>query len=128
MTRTLSIVAGREPSHRPPAGLVAGLALQLRAHAVGSGLRIIRLKATRLSNSCSRYLHVADASGREWIVRISNHYRPRRTGHIEPHLDFVSLGGASGLDRAAAAIGRIGRGELAWWPPQRSPRRKGVRR
>ena len=119
MTRMLRIVAGADAPGAKAAA--AALALRLVDHARARGLRLVRMEMSRVIDSRSRYLVLGDAQGREWLVRVSNHFLPRRSGHLEPHVDFVSLDGTSGLDRAEAAIGRIARGEMVWWAPQRRP-------
>jgi hypothetical protein len=127
VSHVLRIVAGRRAETPIAAAAVSRLAIRLRDTATGHGLRLRRFEASRIRGSQSRYLHLIDGDGREWILRVSSHHRPARTGHLIPHLDFVSLDGASGLDRAAEALRRIGAGDIAWWPPSRSRRRKGVR-
>ena len=121
------IVAGREVD-RAPSGAICELALRLRDHAKRTGLAPAAFIASRVRYSASRILVLIDGDGREWRVRVSNHFLPRRTGHLEPHLDFVSFDAAAGADRARAWLDRVARGEVEWCAPQLRPRRKGVRR
>jgi hypothetical protein len=120
------IVAGARGAQVPHA-TIGALAIRLRDQAQQLGLRPIALVSSRLCCSGARYLTLADRAGREWKIRVAGHFLPRRTGHPEPHLDFVSLDGAAGFDDACGWLGLISRGEIEWWKPQLRPRRKGVR-
>lgn len=120
------ILAG-VPDSVAPAGAIFSLAMAVRGHAIAAGFRIISLRCSRVRGSPSKILTIADRKGATWLVRVSNHYLPRRTGHPEPHLDFVSRDGVSGLDRATRHLDRIAAGAIAWTAPKLRPRRKGVR-
>jgi hypothetical protein len=126
MRRFERILAGRQDAVAAP-GSICALALQVREQAIGCGLRVICLTASRIRCSQTKILSLSDGSGNRWIIRVSNHFMPRRTGHEQPHLDLVSFDGVSGIDRATAYLARIARGEVEWVKPQLTPRRKGVR-
>lgn len=115
------VVAGEGGSAALP-GAVCELALRLRDHAQSLGLRSLAVQASRARCSGTRILTLEDGAGRRWLVRVASVYLPARTGHEEPHLDFVSLDGRSGFDRACAYLGRISRGEVEWRQPHRRPR------
>jgi len=121
------IVAGRGAEPAAP-GAICALALRLRDHALSRALIVGRIELSRIRSSSSRYIHLNDPFGRPWSIRVSNHHLPRRTGHPEPHFDFVSIDGVSGFELAAGFVDRIARGEVAWSERQLRPRRKGVRR
>jgi hypothetical protein len=125
--RSPRLVAGH--GERVPApGALAALAARLADHARACGLRVVARTSSRCRTSRSRYLMLADGSGRVWKIRVSNHYRPHRTGHDVPHFDYVSKDACSGFEGAAVYLERIARGEIAWTRPERSPRPKRARR
>lgn len=119
-SRPPRVVAGTAVLPIPPAA-IPELALRLAGEARRLGFAVIRIEASRNPTSRSRYLHLADVMGRRWAVRVSNHYRPLRSGHDEPHFDLVSQDGVSGLDVAVQYLGRIARGEVAWTNPEACP-------
>jgi hypothetical protein len=127
MSRCPRLVIGSDGPNMPPPGAIAALALRLAEHARAAGFTVVSLAASRIRSSNSRYLTLRDGRGRLWLVRISNHYKPARTGHLDPHFDLVSKDGVSGHAEACAYLDRMGRGEIAWTAPRRSPKRRGQR-
>lgn len=125
MTATRILVGPRDATAAP--GAILSLALRLRAHALAVGLVIRSFETSRIRCSDSRYLRFADRLNHEWIVRIASHYKPRKTGHLDPHLDLVSRDGVSGFPEACLTITRIACGEHVWEPPVQSPKRRGQR-
>lgn len=126
--------AGKRPDDDTLAPVPWKLAYALRDHAIAKGLKIDKLERSRARISASLYLTMKDAAGRPWLMRISNHLRPRRTGHAMPHLDFVSFDGASGLALGCSMIDRIVTGAAEWFDADatvrclpHTKRRKGVR-
>lgn len=126
--------AGRRPEDGVFAPVPWKLAYALRDHAQAKGLKIDKLERSRAKISASLYLTMRDAAGRQWRMRISNHLRPRRTGHAMPHLDFVSFDGSSGLALGCSMIDRIVSGAAEWFDADatvrclpHTKRRKGMR-
>lgn len=106
---------------------IQALAVALIDHAREIGFADAGLQRSRNARSSSCYCRLIDAGQRPWIVRVSNHRRPRRTGYAIPHFDLVSIDGVSGLEEAKAYIGRIARGKIEWRDPdttKRPPRRR----
>lgn len=127
--------------HRIVAGLsangpgdIASLAFAIAQHAKPFGFRVLAIKcsrATRAANAAqgsrTKYVHLADKLERCWIIRVSDHYRPRRVAHIPLHFDLVSLDGKSGQADAREWLASVARGEVAWVQPMTSPRRRAHR-
>lgn len=127
--------AGRRPEDGSRVAAPSPLAVALRDYARSRGLTIGRLERSRAKASGSLYLMMVGPDGRRWILRISNHRRPRRTGHAIPHIDLVSLDGTSGFDVGCTLIDRMIAGALPWFDAEQtirhlphSKRRKGMRR
>lgn len=116
--------AGRRPDCGGRAPAPWALASALRDHAKACGLTIDRLERSRAAISGSIYLTMADATGRRWIMRISNHRRPRRTGHAIPHVDIVSLDGVAGLKIGRELIDAIVTGAVPWFDADATARRR----
>lgn len=127
MSRPTIIVSGNAVDQAESGKAVFAMSLRVGEYASASGLRVRSMVASRITNSRTRYLVVVDRGGNHWTIRVSNHRRPRRTGHPEPHLDFVSLDGVSGFRRFAGQIDLIAKGIITWWQPKLSRRRKGQR-
>jgi hypothetical protein len=126
---------GHRPAADAPVPAPLRLALALREHALSKGLAIGKVERSRVRISGSLYLTMTDHGGRVWIIRVSNHLRPRRTGHPTPHVDLVSFDGVSGAGVGRELINRIVAGEVPWFDPastvrslQHSKHRKGKRR
>ena len=108
---------------------VAGLALAAAHEAAGFGFTVARHKASRSRRSSpSRYLHLVDRAGREWCLRISNHYRPSSSPHAPPHFDLVALDGCSGLGEIRAFLLSIVGGDAQWFDRSDADRRPRQRR
>ncbi len=122
MTGTMRIHAGAGTCRE---ALVAEVAARLRDHAKSLGFRVSHILCSRTAGSGSRYLKLHDRHGRLWLIRVSNHRRPLNLcGHEDPHLDFVSFDGASGLDQATDWLARVWAGGIDWFDPGRKRRRK----
>lgn len=126
MTRPLRIVVGPRDA-RPAEGAITALALRLRAVGLGLGLTGGGMDCSRVRHSPSRMLRFEDGHRRPWLVRVSNHFCPRKTGHPRPHLDLVTFDGVAGEQEAGRVLMRIARGELPWWDAGRAPKRRGQR-
>lgn len=103
------------------------MALELTVHARRVGLTVVRMRCSRIRSSCSKNLVLRDGRGRDWEIRISDHFLPRRHGHAEPHFNLISLDGSTGFELAVDYVSRVSRGEIAWWQPKISPKRRGQR-
>lgn len=114
-----------EPEAQPTQGAIGVMTARLGEHARHLGFRVISLRASRIKASCTHHLALQDPAGRPWTVRISGVGLPHRTGHEEPHLDFVCRDGVSGFGRAAAFLDAIASGEIEWRKPELRRRRKG---
>lgn len=108
-------LVGQRPVGETPAPAPYRLALALREHALKSGLTMCRLERSRVKHSGSIYLTMAQPSGRAWIMRVSNHMRPRRTGHALPHIDLVSFDGVSGFNVGRGLIDSLIAGDVPWF-------------
>lgn len=111
------------------------LALDLRKYAISAGLTIVKVSRSRVRASGSFHLEMADAKGRRWNMRVSDHLRPRQTGHAMPHVELVTFDGLSGLEVGRELIDKIVAGEVPWFDPtptvrclQPAKMRKGKRR
>lgn len=104
------------------------LATRLGEAAVELGLRVASLKSSRSPGSPSRYLTLLDHGERKWLIRVSNHRMRTHTGARVPHLDFVSIDGASGLHEAMVFLHRIAMGRAVWANPDDPARRAEFRR
>lgn len=105
--------------------LVAELAARVRDRAKKMGFRVSHILCSRTPGLGSRYLKLHDLDGRLWLIRVSNHRRPlNMTGKQDPHLDFVSFDGTTGLDQATDWLARAWAGGIDWFDPRRKPRRR----
>lgn len=102
---------------------ILALAMKLGTAARELGLAVVSLKASHASGSPSRYLTLRDGGHRHWLIRVSNHRMPIDSDHALPHLDLVSLDGASGLPEATAYLQRIAAGTAPWANPADPARR-----
>ena len=101
----VKVVVGRAPPIGDPAARaevarsIALLALRVRDVCCEAGLTLRVLERTHQLSSPSAYLHLVDARGRDWRIRVSNHHRPRRSARRHPpvDLDLVAFDGRSGL-------------------------------
>lgn len=104
------------------------LSTGLASAAQGMGLAIVSNKASRNPTSPSRYLTLRDAGGRKWLIRVSNHRIPVRNNHPLPHLDLVSIDGASGLSEATAFLRQIATGVATWFDSTDPVHRRDLKR
>ncbi len=122
---TLRKVAG---STEDGPGDIAHLAFCVVETARSLGLRTEMPKCSRSRNhTASRYIEVKDRLGRIWHLRISDHYRPRRSPYAPPHFDLVALDGHSGLGEARSFLEAVSEGRRDWTDHShagRRPRRK----
>ena len=122
------------PSLVGAGGVVRDDALRMQAvsnviEAAGElGLRVLSIRTSRSSGSASRYLTLIDPGERKWLIRVSNHRMPIDTSSPLPHLDFVSLDGASGLHEAMVFLHRVAMGRAIWADPADPARRAEYRR
>lgn len=116
--------AGRRPDGDVRAPTPWPLAVALRDYALARGLTIGKLERSRVAISGSIYLTMAESSGRSWIMRVSNHRRPRSTGHAVPHVDLISLDGIAGLKVGRELIDAIVVGTVPWFDAEATVRRR----
>lgn len=121
----LRIVSGKGIATGPQ---ILSLATRLGEAAVELGMRVVSIRASRTAGSASRYVTLRDAGERPWLVRVSNHRMPVNTAQPLPHLDLVSLDGASGLHEAIVFLHRIAMGRAIWADPADPARRAEYRR
>lgn len=100
---------------------IAFLAIRVVDHVCAVGLPSPQVKVTRNATGFSRYLTIRDHGGRDWLVRLSNHYRPRFRGLPIPHFDLVSHDGVSGEGEVRAFISGIAAGALPWTAAEIEP-------
>lgn len=103
---------------------VMTLASRLADHARRQSLALIRLGRSRDPNSSSCYLDLRDPSSRLWLIRVSNHHRPKRNNHPVPHFDLTALDGTSGFPEACEFLDRIAAGAIEWSPAAPAPKQK----
>lgn len=102
-------------SSRNGPGNIARLAVEIAAEARIFRLRIGAIRASRAGGAqLSRYLQIFDAKGREWCLRVANHYLPRSAPYAPPHFDLIALDGHSGLAEARRFLLLVATGEAAW--------------
>lgn len=102
-------------SSRNGPGDIIRLALAVAAEAGAFKLRVGTIRCSRSGGAQhSRYLHIVDGKGREWNLRVANHYRPRSSPFAPPHFDLISLDGQSGLAEARRFLLAVATGEAAW--------------
>lgn len=112
----------------PTGADLAALALRLADHARALGMRGVTVRASRVTQSGSRYLRMVDAAGRPWVLRVSEHCSHAENGHARPHYDLITrrsdLDGA--LEAARGWMTRVADGLVAWTDPDdvRQPRRR----
>lgn len=131
MTEPRRIVAGL--SANGP-GDIASLAFAFAQDAKPFGFRVLAIKCSRATRAAAaskgsrtKYVHLADNQERCWIIRVSDHYRPRRVAHIPLHFDLVALDGMSGQADVREWLASVARGEIAWVQPMTSPRARTTR-
>ena len=124
MTYTHRIVEGAGSGS---IGHVADLALALSDRACALGFELLAIRSSRARVSQTKYIEL-DLGGQRWQVRVSNHYRPRRSTHGAPHLDLISHDARSGLDQAVDWLEKVARGEIAWNDPCRTEHRAALKR
>jgi hypothetical protein len=117
--------------HRIVAGLsangpgdIASLAFAIAQDAKPFGFRVLSIKSSRAvkaanaaRGSRTKYVHLADKLERCWIIRVSDHYRPRRAVRHPLHFDLVALDGKSGQADVREWLASVARGEVAWVQP-----------
>ena len=121
----LRIVSGQGAATGPQ---ILRLATRLGEAAVELGLRVASIRTSRSPGSLSRYLTLIDHGERKWLIRVSNHRMPIHTAARLPHLDFVSIDGASGLHEAMVFLHRIAMGRAIWADADDPARRAEYRR
>lgn len=116
------------------AGDIASLAYAIAQDAKALGFRVLAIKASRAAKasaaahgSATKYIHLADRQDRTWLLRVSDHYRPRRVSHIPLHFDLVSLDHRSGKEDAREWLAQVARGEVTWVQPYKQARRRSSR-
>lgn len=120
MSRTLNVTAG---SGVCPPGAITRLALATADIARAKGLKFEAIKCSHVPGSPSRHVYLRDRAGRQWFLRISNHYRPRRAAKCNtPHFDLVSFDGVSGRGSLEFFLGEIAAGRADWFDPNESYR------
>lgn len=110
------------------AAAILRLSMALAGAAREMGLSVCANKASRSARSTSRYLTLRDQAGRQWLIRVSNHRMPRCSSHPVPHLDLVSLDGASGAHEASLFISSIASGVAAWFDSTEPTYRRDLKR
>lgn len=124
--KTIRRVVGRSTSER---GCIAHLSLAAVGEAREFGLEVLSNRVSRSrGHTVSRYLALKDAAGRDWHLRISDHYRPGSSTHAPSHFDLVSLDGRSGLSEIRRFLLEIVSGEAIWWDRGRDDRRPPMKR
>lgn len=95
--------------------LAAGLADAARA----AGLAVVAIEASRLVASNSRYLHLRDAAGRPWCIRVSDHERAMTPDRPRPQYNLILRPADLAQARAAACrwIERVAAGQVEWTDP-----------
>jgi len=107
---------------------ILALAMRLGTAARELGLKVVSIKASHSRGSASRYVTLRDAGQRDWLIRVSNHRLPVNNTHPVPHLDFVSLDGAAGLNEATVFLHRVAMGRAEWTDANDPARRAQYRR
>jgi hypothetical protein len=126
MNESISVVAGHYGSQRcAPRGTIATLTLDVAARARATGLVVVRMLASRVSNSASKHLQLRDRHNRLWHVRISDHLSPTDSGYCRPHFALVSRDGVAGRQELLDFIDRSGRNEEPWAPAEETRQRRG---
>lgn len=108
---------------KAPAPAPVQLTLDLRKYAIGVGFTISKISRSRVRASGSFHFEMTAPNGRAWNMRVSNHLRPRQTGHATPHVDLVTFDGLSGLEVGRALIDQIVAGDVPWFDPAPTVRR-----
>ena len=107
-------VAGRRTDSP---GDIAALAMAIASEAKKHGFTVGTIRSSRSPRrSASKYLPLTDVRKQLWLLRISDHDRPRRNRQPEPHFDLISLDGKSGLKCARRWIARMIAGEYPYQP------------
>lgn len=104
------------------------LATALMDHAATLGCSDITLHCSRNRVSTSRYIGLTDRRGRFWRLRVSNHHKPRLSGPVFVHFDFISVDGRSGLGQAIDHLTEIAEGRVEWFDPEDVDKRERPRR
>lgn len=112
-------IVGKQSSQPVPINKLGQLARRVMDHARANGCSIASFSHSDHPDSPSRYITIRDVGGHEWLMRISDHKRPRFRGRITPHFDLISRDGDTGFDDAAHWIDQIASGQIAWQPPLR---------
>ncbi len=110
------ILAGRNSGKH---GNIANLAIAVAAAAQKHGFRVVAVKSSSVKISASKYIELC-AWDRTWLIRVSDHHRPSRTWHEQPHLDLVSLDGQSGIGQADLWLAKAAIGQVPWTDPASS--------
>lgn len=121
--RSLRIIVGEPPCVE---GVHAKLACAAADRARALGLAAVKFERSTNSLSHSFYLTCRDALDRKWIVRISEHLRPRRTR--VPQVDVVSRDGLAGREQLLGFVDAIAQGELLWFEADGTETRRPQRR
>lgn len=107
-------------------GAHSKLACAAADRAKEKGLANVGFSRSKHSNSYSFYLKMRDRSGRNWHVRISDHYRPRRS--LVPQFDVVTRDGIAGRAELLDIIDRIAAGTAPWFEAEGTARPNRKRR
>lgn len=107
------LALGRGPA---PPNSIWRLAIRLADYARSDlGMQLGSLRRSRCANSQSCYLLLIQASGRRWIVRVSEHLRgPFETNYPIPHFELVARDGSSGFELACKTLRAMADGTMPW--------------
>lgn len=98
-----------------PMGATAELAAAIATEARAVGLRVELVRASRArAHSTTKYLTLIDRLDRHWLLRVSDHHRPKAARRAEPHYELVSLNRRSGLCQVRQWLHAIAAGQAEW--------------
>ncbi|WP_336958684.1 hypothetical protein [Sphingobium aquiterrae] len=121
----LRIVAGA--GHATPCQILM-TAIDVAREAKRRGIGVLSIRSSHSRGSSSRYVWMADKSGRRWLVRVSNHRRPPAPHKDMPNIELVTLDGVSGMPELCAWLDTIAAGDALWTDPVNHEARRKERR
>ena len=98
-------------------GQIMCLVFDLVSHARSQGMRLKKLRRSKTKISHSAYIALLDKDDREWLIRVSDHYRPHDIDHAYPHFDYISRDGRSGFASACGTVSLMAAGKYPWHDP-----------